>query len=178
MFLKNGKKKRPIKREFSAGGAVFRRRVPRVAPFDFAQGKQVSRVPQGLDVEWLLIRPKGSKKWRLPKGSIENGESAKSAALREVWEETGIRVRIIERLDTIQYFYILKGSRFFKRVIFFLMESLGGDPRVDKRWAHEVDEAAWFPSEEAITRLAFKTEKEIIRKGVWSLKREIQEELA
>lgn len=148
MFLKNGRKKRPVKREFSAGGAVFRRRVPR-----------------GLDIEWLLIKPKGSKKWRLPKGSIEKGESARSAALREVWEETGVRARIIEELDTIQYFYILKGSRFFKRVTFFLMESLGGNPRIDKRWAHEVDKAVWFPSEEAVARLAFKSEKETLRKS-------------
>lgn len=164
MFLKNGKKKKPVKREFSAGGAVFRR-VPRVA--------QVSRVPRGLDVEWLLIKPRGSKKWRLPKGSIEKGESPESAALREVWEETGIRAQIIERLDTIQYFYILKGSRFFKRVTFFLMESLGGDPRIDKRWTHEVDEAAWFPSEEAVARLAFKSEKEIVRKGIQSFDKDI-----
>lgn len=158
MFLKNGKKKRPVEREFSAGGAVFRIKVSRVA--------QVSRVPRGLDVEWLLIKPRGSKKWRLPKGSIEKGESAEGAALREVWEETGIKAQIIEKLDTIQYFYILKGSRFFKRVTFFLMESLGGNPRVDKRWAYEVDKAAWLPSEEAVARLAFKSEKEIVEKGV------------
>lgn len=172
MFLKNGKKKKPVKREFSAGGAVFRRRVP---PFDFtstalsvnAQGKQV------LNIEWLLIKPRGSKKWRLPKGSIEKGETAKSAALREVWEETGIKAQIIERLDTIQYFYILKGSRFFKRVTFFLMESFGGDPRIDKRWSHEVDKAAWFPSEEAVARLAFKSEKEIVRKGIQSFDKDI-----
>lgn len=144
MFLKNGKKKKPVKREFSAGGAVFRK---------------------SKDIEWLLIKPRGSKKWRLPKGSIEKGESARSAALREVWEETGIKAQIIEELDTIQYFYILKGSRFFKRVTFFLMESFGGNPKIDKRWTHEVDKAAWFPSEEAVARLAFKSEKETLRKG-------------
>lgn len=161
MFLKNGRKKRSVKREFSAGGAVFRRKVLKSLP----AGRQV---PRGLDVEWLVIRHKGSKEWRLPKGKIEKGENSRDAAVREVWEETGIKAQIVEKLDTIQYFYILKGSRFFKRVTFFLMEALGGNPRINKRWTHEVDKAAWFPSEEATAKLAFKSEKEIVRKGIQS----------
>lgn len=156
MFSKNGKKK-PIKREFSAGGAVFRRRVPRVA--------QVSRVPRGLEVEWLLIRQKGSKKWRLPKGNIEKRERSLDAAVREVWEETGIKAKIIEKLDSVRYFYILKGTRVFKTVIFFLMECVGGNSRIDRRWAHEIEEVGWLETRKAITCLAFPSEKKVLGKA-------------
>ncbi len=170
MFSKSGKGKRVIKREFSAGGAVFKRKVLRVAPFDSlggaqdksAQGKQV---PKAQEAEWLLIRHKGSKKWRLPKGNIEKGESSRHAAVREVWEETGIKAKVIEKLDSIRYFYILKGARIFKTVIFFLMEYARGTPRIDRRWAHEIEEVKWLPGNQALKSLSFRSEKEIIKKA-------------
>lgn len=158
MFSENGKKKRPIKREFSAGGAVFRR----VPPFGFAQGKRVAR---GQEIEWLLIRHKGSKKWRLPKGNIEKGESSADAAAREVWEETGIRARAIEKLDPIRYFYVLKAARIFKTVIFFLMEYSRGVPKIDRRWQHEIEEVKWIGTREAMARLAFPSEKRVLKKA-------------
>ncbi|GAC1037579.1 NUDIX hydrolase [Pseudomonas sp. No.117] len=33
--------------------------------------------------------------WTLPAGFMENGESAEQAALRETWEESGVRARIL-----------------------------------------------------------------------------------
>lgn len=154
MLTENGKKRKAVKREFSAGGAVFRRKVP-----------QVARVSRGLEAEWLLIRQKGSKNWRLPKGNIEKGESSRDAAVREVWEETGIRAKVIEKLDSVRYFYVLKGARIFKTVVFFLMEYAGGAPRIDRRWAHEIEEVKWVKTEGALARLAFPGEKKVLKKA-------------
>lgn len=165
MLTENGKEGKAVKREFSAGGAVFRR----VPPFDFAQGKRVARVPRGLDIEWLLIRQKGSKNWRLPKGNIEKGESSRTAAVREVWEETGIKAKPIEKLDAVRYFYVLKGARIFKTVAFFLMECAGGAPKIDRRWQHEIEEVKWTGTKEALGCLAFPSEKRVLKKAAGAL---------
>ncbi|HLI35692.1 MAG TPA: NUDIX hydrolase [Terriglobia bacterium] len=55
--------------------------------------------------------------WTLPGGMVELGESVHSAVRREVWEETGLRVkpaslaaifeRIIRRNGRVQYHYIV-----------------------------------------------------------------------
>lgn len=44
----------------------------------------------------LLLKPKGSKNsdWLLPGGSVKYGKSIAESAQEEVWEETGLRVKI------------------------------------------------------------------------------------
>src|SRR5262249_56224137 len=67
------------------------------------------------------------RRWALPKGTPEYGESLEGTALREVGEETGLEVRIVRPLDQIQYWFIWGGVRHFKTVHFYLMEMTGGD---------------------------------------------------
>lgn len=43
----------------------------------------------------LLTRRTDNGQWCLPGGGMEPGESAAEACAREVWEETGLRVRIL-----------------------------------------------------------------------------------
>lgn len=43
----------------------------------------------------LLIRHKKNGKWTQPGGHIEGNETPEEAALREVYEETGLRVRLV-----------------------------------------------------------------------------------
>ncbi len=43
----------------------------------------------------LLIRSRGTGECHLPKGRKDLGESLQDAALRETWEETGVRVQLL-----------------------------------------------------------------------------------
>ena len=46
-------------------------------------------------VEICLIRTIGQKKWKIPKGFVDPGESVEEAALKEAWEEAGLRGRLV-----------------------------------------------------------------------------------
>lgn len=79
--------KSSFKREFSAGGVVFRRE----------KGETM----------WLIGKHSGYHKWVLPKGLIEKGERGFETATREVEEEMGIRARLVSEkpIHRVQYVY-------------------------------------------------------------------------
>jgi 8-oxo-dGTP pyrophosphatase MutT (NUDIX family) len=137
-----------MKREFSAGGAVFKKQ----------NGK----------ILWLLIQPKGRERWQLPKGWIDEGEDAKKAALREVAEEGGIQAELIDKIDTISIFfrYSYTGAPkdlVNKQITFFLMKYQGETK--DGPDKEEIGGVSWSPYDDAYGKLTFKSEKEILEKA-------------
>jgi 8-oxo-dGTP pyrophosphatase MutT (NUDIX family) len=131
-------------REFSAGGLVIRkfRGRPFVAAVQVKEGTVLA----------------------LPKGHIEEGESAQDAAAREVTEETGLTVEPVRKLGDVKYWYVRKwsdGERVFKVVSFFLFRYRSGSLRDYQR--SEVDGAEWIPLDEAPKRLAYRGEKDMAR---------------
>jgi len=111
---------------------------------------------------WLVIKPSGSEKWRLPKGWIEPGESALEAAKREVREEAGIEGEILGKIGAEKYFFVQDGEKIFKTVVFYLMEYL---QEASSGFSWETEKIDWLPFEEAKERLAFEKEKEILGKA-------------
>ena len=101
--------------------------------------------------------------WSLPKGTPNSGETTEETALREVEEETGLQVRIVKPVDSIQYFFVQGGRRIHKTVHYFLMEPVGGDLAGHD---HEFDEVRWFALAEADAVMSFPTEREIVAKGL------------
>lgn len=101
--------------------------------------------------------------WSLPKGTPNRGETTEETALREVEEETGLQVRIVQPVDSIQYFFVQGGRRIHKTVHYFLMEPVGGDLASHD---HEFDEVRWFGVAEAEAVMSFPTEREIVAKGL------------
>jgi len=118
------------------------------------------REPEG--VLWLVIKPKGSEQWRFPKGKIEKGENSSEAALREVKEEGGVEARILNKIDSIKYFFIQEGQKVFKTVTFYLMEYI---QEAQGGFCWETEEIAWLPFGEAKEKLAFNNEKKILDKA-------------
>jgi 8-oxo-dGTP pyrophosphatase MutT (NUDIX family) len=142
-----------VAREFSAGGILVRtiRGRPMVA----------------------LIRPQGKPEglWALPKGNVDAGESPAETAVREVWEETGVRGSLVEKLGDVKYVYTRRdGERTFKIVSFFLLRAgRGRIGEIDERMRVEVAEARWLPLEDAPRLLAYKGEREMAAKALEKL---------
>ena len=104
-------------------------------------------------------RGRDSVTWTLPKGTPDVGESVEETAIREVCEETGLEVRILERLPSIEYDFVQDGTRIHKTVHYFLMEPVGGDL---SHHDHEFERVRWVPFDEAPGLLSFATERELV----------------
>jgi 8-oxo-dGTP pyrophosphatase MutT (NUDIX family) len=104
-------------------------------------------------------RARDSVTWTLPKGTPHPGESTEETALREVAEETGLEVRIVEPLPSIEYAFAQDGTRIRKTVHYFLMEPVGGDLA---RHDHEFEDVRWVPFDEAAGLLTFQTERDLV----------------
>ena len=123
------------------------------------------------------IRPAGKEPgiWALPKGRIDEGESAEETALREVAEETGAHGRSLGKLGDVKYVYTwppkpAEGERIFKVVSFFLVRYEGGRlGDVPEEFRHEVAEVKWLPLEDAPRLLAYGGEKDMARKALGRL---------
>jgi 8-oxo-dGTP pyrophosphatase MutT (NUDIX family) len=97
--------------------------------------------------------------WTLPKGTPDPGETTEQTALREVGEETGLEVRIVAPLPSIEYAFIQSGTRIQKTVHYFLMEPVGGDLSGHD---HEFETVRWVPFAEAGALLSFQTERDLV----------------
>lgn len=134
-------------------------------PHESSAGGVVVREHQGV-LEVAVIRPRGKQVWALPKGHVDPGEKPEQAALREVREETGISARLERQLGEIKYFYQFRGARIFKTVAFFLFWFEGGDiDQLDPSMRVEVDEAKWIPLAGADRVIAYRGEKEMLKKA-------------
>jgi 8-oxo-dGTP pyrophosphatase MutT (NUDIX family) len=134
---------RKLEREFSAGGVLVRR---------------ISGRPH-----CAAIRPQGKPAgvWALPKGNLDPGERPEETALREVWEETGVRGKLVEKLGDVKYTYTRRnGLRVFKIVSFYLLTASSGRlGEIEERMRVEVAEARWLPLDEAPRLLAYGGER-------------------
>jgi 8-oxo-dGTP pyrophosphatase MutT (NUDIX family) len=97
--------------------------------------------------------------WTLPKGTPAAGETIEQTALREVTEETGLEVRIVEPIGAIEYDFVQDRRRIHKTVHYYLMEPLGGDLADHDA---EFERVRWVSFDEAPGLLTFPTERELV----------------
>jgi 8-oxo-dGTP pyrophosphatase MutT (NUDIX family) len=102
----------------------------------------------------------------LPKGTPDPGETVEETAVREVEEETGLRVRIVAPLPSIDYTFVQGGARIHKTVHYFLMQPVGGDLA---RHDHEFERVRWARFEDARSLLTFDTERGLVETAARAL---------
>lgn len=99
-----------------------------------------------------IVRQRKRNEWVLPKGKLDDGETPKQAAHREVLEETGHEVAIHEFLGTLVY---QSGGR-SKVVHFWRMEAEGGPVR---ELMNDIKAVDWLTLDDAIARLSREYER-------------------
>lgn len=89
----------------------------------------------------LLVR-RGSEplrgQWSIPGGTLELGESLEQGVQRELLEETGLQVRVLDLVEVFDRIFPGDGSRLAEKshrprfhfvIVDYLCERLGGEPR-------------------------------------------------
>ena len=136
----------PVVEAFSAGGVVIR------------------HGPHGPELVLGLRRhDRRDATWALPKGTPDGDETPEETALREVTEETGLQVRIIDTIGDIHYRFVRDGHRVDKTVHYFLMEATGGDLADHD---HEFDDVRWFAVGEADAVMRYPTERDVVARAL------------
>lgn len=124
-----------VLREPTAGGVVYRKN------------------PKNGAVEILLIQD-ARDRWTIPKGHIEEGETAKETAGREVSEETGLQCLIVMNwLGKINFQYRRQQSLVLMTTEIFLIHAYkDNDKPVPEEWMNGIK---WFPANEALEKIEY-----------------------
>ena len=104
---------------------------------------------RGDGVQVLLIHRPRYDDWSIPKGKLDKGETSPAAAVREVVEETGYRVRLRRPLPPSAY--LLPDGR--TKVVHYWAATVRAKVARGPQSHREVDEVHWVPLEEAMERV-------------------------
>lgn len=114
--------------------------------------------------KFLVIKQR-SGYYGFPKGHVENDETEEETALREVYEEVGLKPLIIDGFRETLDYQVKQGV--MKEAVFFLMETSDGNVRADK---DEVLKYMWLDYKAAWEKITFREEKEAFLRAYEYLK--------
>lgn len=131
----------------------------KLMPQEFSAGLIAFRKAE--TVKFLLLKyTKGY--WSFSKGQIESGEESRTAAIREFKEETNLEpLKVFEGFkELVGLFYRKEGKIIHKDITFYLAEAKEGEIKLT-----EHSDYGWFTFEEAMEKLQFKNDKELLKKA-------------
>jgi 8-oxo-dGTP pyrophosphatase MutT (NUDIX family) len=126
-----------------------------------AGGFVVSKTNSTLVALMARFNRGGKLEWCIPKGHLEPNETNEQAALREVFEETGLSAEITDYLGDVSYTFNQKGKNVSKTVHVYLMNQVSGELTMEHDPNHEASELAWVKLSELINKLSHVNEKRI-----------------
>ncbi len=134
-----------VVREPTSGGIVYRHNTKK-------------------EIEILLIQD-AKDRWTIPKGHIEEGETAKETAAREIGEETGLsEMNVMNWLGKINFRYRRQQSLVLMTTEIFLVEAKGDTDKLKPEdWMNGIK---WFPAMEALDKIEYEDIGKIILLGL------------
>ncbi|MEY2872556.1 MAG: hypothetical protein RL526_696 [Actinomycetota bacterium] len=109
------------------------------------------------EIEIALVHRPRYDDWSLPKGKIDENETALACAYREVFEETGIKARFTRQLGAVEY----EDNGAQKRVKYWVAQALGASDFVANE---EVDQLRWLNPTDSIELATHQSDKEMIER--------------
>ena len=107
---------------------------------------------------------KGDTVFTLPKGHIETGETSLAAAAREVREETGYEVTVMDSSSQkTTYWFVHKGDRVKKTVTWFRFAVVGGDPADHD---DEIEQVLAMDVETGLETLTYESDRIVVRSAL------------
>lgn len=110
----------------------------------------------------LLVYEKNRNFWGFPKGHMEKGENEIETALREVKEEVGLDVEIIDKEKRYILNYIIR-DEIDKTTVLYLAIPKNKEIVMQES---EIEKVKWCDFEEALETLTFDNSKEVFKKVI------------
>lgn len=110
----------------------------------------------------LLVYEKNRNFWGFPKGHMEKGENEIETALREVKEEVGLDVEIIDKERRYILNYIIR-DEIDKTTVLYLAIPKNKEIVMQES---EIEKVKWCDFEEALETLTFDNSKEVFKKVI------------
>lgn len=112
------------------------------------------------DTKILLVKNNNGRYWSFPKGHIETGETEHQTAIREIKEETGLDVTLINGFREISEYCPFAKIR--KRVVFFLAQAFTDNVKIQEE---EIDSYIWVDLQQARKMCSYDNDLRIIEKA-------------
>lgn len=140
-----------VVREPTAGGIIFRQ-------------------ANGSDQAEILLIQDSKGRWTIPKGHIEEGETARQTAEREVREETGLQqMEVKDWLGKINFRYRRGNSLVLMTTEIFLVKALGNTDGVQpEKWMGGV---VWMPAVDALDKIEYEDIGKLILLGLKKIRK-------
>ena len=108
----------------------------------------------------LLVKNNNGRYWSFPKGHIEEGETEQETAIREIKEETGLDVTLVQGFREISEYSPFGKIR--KRVVFFLARAFTDNVKIQEE---EIDSYIWVDLQQARKLCSYDNDLRIIEKA-------------
>ena len=112
----------------------------------------------------LLVR-QNKGHWEFPKGHVEENETEKETAIREVKEETNLDVEIISDKRYVIQYVTDKGND--KMAVYFIAKPLSMDL---ERQVSEIQTLDWFEFDDAMDTITYENSKKLLANVLEDLK--------
>ncbi len=127
--------------------------------FEFSAGAVIYRKAGGGSLNFLLLVKKNGE-YDIPKGHLEKGENQEQAALREIMEETGLRVSFTPGFSTdTKYLFYKRRQKILKRLRIFLAESASGEIKTSE----EHRGYRWMGYDQVLRGIKFENMRSVFR---------------
>ena len=108
----------------------------------------------------LLVKNHNGRNYSFPKGHVEKGETEEETAVREIKEETGLDVTIIDSFREVADYCPF--GKIKKRVVFFMAQTFSNKVAIQEE---EIDSFIWVDLNDAHNRCTYDNDLRVIRKA-------------